>query len=183
MKQRFVLIVFLAIMSASCSSVSVKYDYDQSKDFSRYKTYRWVDVNLPADALAKNPLIKNRVIEAVNKGLKEKGYTLTEGETADMAVVVHAGSKEKMQVTDWGTYGWYNPWWGPYGGQVDVSYYTEGTLVIDLVDMAEKELVWRGIATGTVQENPDPQKSQQRLDSIVAQILANFPPGKSKSQM
>ena len=44
-----------------------------------------------------------------------------------------------------------------------MSYYTEGTLVIDLVDMAEKELVWRGIATGTVQENPDLQKSQQRL--------------------
>ena len=61
-----------------------------------------------------------------------------------------------------------------------MSYYTEGTLVIDLVDMDEKELAWRGIATGTVQENPDPQKSQQRLDSIVAQILANFPPGKNK---
>jgi Domain of unknown function (DUF4136) len=180
MKYGLILVVFLAFILASCSSVSVKYDYDQSKNFSKYKTYRWVDVNLPADALAKNPLIKKRVIEAVNKGMTEKGFTLSESDTADLAVVVHAGSKEKMQITDWGTYGWYNPWWGPYGGQVDVSYYTEGTLVIDLVDMADKELAWRGLATGTVSENPDPEKSQQRIDSIVTQILTNFPPVKRK---
>ena len=72
--------------------------------------------------------------------------------------------------------GWYDPWWGPYGGTTTVSYYEEATLVVDLVSWEQKELAWRGMATGTVKENQDAEEQQERLNGIVAKIFATYPP-------
>ena len=67
-----------------------------------------------------------------------------------------------------------------YGGrQIDVYQYTQGTLVIDIVDAKTKTLVWRGSATGTVDgQQRSPEEMQQRVNNVVAQIMANFPPKK-----
>lgn len=41
--------------------------------------------------------------------------------------------------------GYYDPWMGyGYGTTTQVSQYTEGTINIDLVDMAQKRMVWEG---------------------------------------
>lgn len=174
---KFFMVNLFIFLIASCSSVSTTYDYDPAEDFSKLKTYSWFEGQIPGDALAENPLIQKRVKEAIDKELAAKGYELKEGVDVDFIVVTHAGTKERMQVTDWGSYGWYHPWWGPYGGRTDVSYYKEGSLVIDIVNAKEKELSWRGIGTKTIEPAPtDPQKAQAKIDQIVMKILANFPP-------
>jgi Domain of unknown function (DUF4136) len=170
--------VLLAVLVA-CSSMSVKHDYDQTNDFTKYKTYAWTEKQMPDDQLAKNPLVQKRVQAAVDATLASKGYTaVTQQEEADFIVVAHAGVKERMRIQDWGRYGWYDPWWGPYGGRVEVTYYEEGTLVIDIVDAKEKQLVWRGTGTGIVKQYQKPEKMQKDIDQDVVRILADFPPGK-----
>jgi hypothetical protein len=168
-------VLWLALQA--CSSVSVKHDYDRGVDFQAYKTYAWSETEMPDDELAKNPLVKKRVQLAVDKVLGSKGYSLTETDQADFVVVAHAGIKERMRIQDYGRYGWYDPWWGPYGGRVDVSYYEEGTLVIDIVDAKKKELVWRGTATGIVRKYAKPEKMQEDINEDAGKILAGFPPG------
>ena len=172
-----VLLILLAVL-VSCSSMSVKHDYDSETDFSKYRTYAWMEQSLPGDELAKHPLIQKRVKVAVDETLASNGYTLTDLGEADFVVVIHAGVKERIRIQDWGHHGWYDPWWGPYGGRVDVSYYEEGTLVIDVVDAKEKELVWRGMGTGIMRQYAKPEKMQKDIDQDVAKILAAFPPGK-----
>jgi hypothetical protein len=171
-------VVMLLMFLASCSSLSVRYDYDREADFRKYGTYAWSEQEVPGDDLVRNPLIQKRVHSAVDESLASKGYTLSEFDQADFIVVVHAGIKERMRVQDWGRYGWYHPWWGPYGGRVDVSYYEEGTLVIDIVDAKKKELVWRGTGTGIVKRYARPEKIQKDIDQDVTRILAAFPPGR-----
>jgi hypothetical protein len=170
----------LLLVLASCSSVSVKYDYDKATDFHTYKTYAWSAREIPHDALAQNPLMKKRVRLAVDETLGAMGYSLTEQDQADFVVVIHAGVKERMRVQDYGRYGWYDPWWGPWGGRVEVSYYEEGTLVIDVVDAEKKELVWRGMGTGIVRKYAKPEKMQKDIDEDVTKILANFPPERGR---
>lgn len=181
---QFLTASLIVLFIFSCSSISVKYDYDREYDFSTFKTYRWAsgkEIN-PQDELTKYPLVLKRIQTSVDNELAAKGLKkVGEGEDFDVVILVHAGSKERMQVTQTGGYGgyggWYDPWWGPYGGQTQVSYYEEATLVIDIVSWEKKELAWRGMATGTVQENPNAEKQQKRLDGIVAKIFANYPPG------
>ena len=50
----------------------------------------------------------------------------------------------------------------------------EGTLTIDLVDRAAKELVWRGSIAATIKE--DPEKLHKQIESLVEKILKNYPP-------
>jgi hypothetical protein len=166
----------------ACSTVTIKSDFDPEYDFSKFKTYRWAtdDEWNPNDELSKYPLVKKRAMAAIDKALAAKGFTRVEGkDAADVVMVIHAASKERMQVHNTGGgyyHGWYDPWWGPYGGTTTVSYYEEATLVVDMVSWKTKELAWRGMATGTVKQNQNAAEQQQRLDDIAMQIFANYPP-------
>ena len=171
----------------SCSSVTVKTDYDPGTDFSQFKSFKIYDGKpVEGDELAKHPLVQKRVYASVEAKMQEKGYTLHQGEgDPDIFIVVHAGSKEKIQVTNWGGnygpyggYGWYGHRWGPYGGGTDVYQYEETTLVLDIVDMPEKEMVWRGYGSGIVKQYSDEEDRRAQIDLYVGKILNDFPPGK-----
>jgi hypothetical protein len=158
--------------------MTVKYDYDHEYNFDELKTYRWVTQNEadPNGLLAKNTIVAKRIRTAVDNELQAKGLTKVE-ENADLAVNIYGGVKERMQIhTHRGRYGWYDPWWGPYGGYTDVSYYEEGTMVIDIISLKTKELAWRGIGTGILKDYSNHEKMQQDIDAAVAQIMAKYPP-------
>jgi hypothetical protein len=160
-----------------CASVSVKTDYDQSVDFSGFKTYNWdSDHAIRGDTLAREPILRKRIKNAVDQVLQSKGFRLEPSGAVDFTVVIHAGVEERMRVNYWGTSGWYDPWWGPYGGHVDVSYYTQGTLVIDVVDADTRELAWRGLGEGLVREYSDNEKREADIRNTVTEILKSFPP-------
>ncbi|MDH3673818.1 MAG: DUF4136 domain-containing protein [Gammaproteobacteria bacterium] len=179
------LLIGLAIFSSGCSSVSVRTDYDPEYDFSTFKTYRWANANElnPDDVLAKNPLAYKRVQDAVNNTLEEKGRTLVESDDADFVVHAHAGVKERIQVYNTGFYGgyggWYDPWWGSYGG-TNISHYEEGTLVIDIIHWENKKLAWRGTGAAILSGYRDSERMQKNIDAMVAKTMADFPPGAAK---
>jgi hypothetical protein len=174
--------VLVASLLIQCSSVTVKTDFDPEYDFATFKKYRWAnaqEIN-PDDELAKNPLIYKRVQAAVNEELNAKGLELTEGEDFDFVMLAHAGVKERQQVHQTGGYhgGWYDPYWGPYGGQTHVSYYEVGTLVLDVVHWENKELAWRGMGSSMLEDYDDQEKVTQYINNWVGKIMAEFPPKK-----
>ncbi|NOQ46004.1 MAG: DUF4136 domain-containing protein [Desulfobulbaceae bacterium] len=181
----FLLLVFMLLVCSGCSSVHVTYDYDNAVDFSSIRTFAWKDVQVQEDALAENPLLKKRIMTSIEAYLLSRGYTVATSEKTDVYIAIHAGMKEKMQVTNWGgrrgyySDPWYDPWWGrgSYGGRVDVRYYTEGTLIVDIVDRIRKELIWRGLGTGLVHTYTSREKMQKSIDEYVSEILNRFPPG------
>jgi len=173
---------FTMVLLVACSSTSFTTDHDPEINFSSYKTYAWYTGEMPADdALSANPLVQKRVASGVDKALQAKGYAQATSEDFDFVVIIHAGTKEKTQVTNYGYggygYGRYGGGWGGYGGQTDVYQYDETTLVIDLVDSEKKELAWRGTATGVVKDYSSQEKRQEGIDKVVARILRDFPPG------
>ena len=192
MKLSLIIILSVFILSLiGCSSIKYSTDFDSTQDFGKYKTYRFANVNEvdPDDYLTQYPLIKKRVITAINDDFKAKGFELVES-GPDFVVLLAAGSKERMQVTNTGGYG-YGGWYGGYrgyggmgyGGSTHVSYYEEGTLIIDIIDWEEKELSFRGTATGTLSKSDKtPEESQADIDELVENILAKFPPGQGNQE-
>ena len=72
---------------------------------------------------------------------------------------------------------WYGYRVGGWGGpQTYVRDYDEGTLLIDVIDPATMQLLWRGSGTGVVDPQASPEKREQRINEAVEQILADFPP-------
>jgi hypothetical protein len=54
-----------------------------------------------------------------------------------------------------------------------VSYYTVGTLIVDILDAKTKKAVWHGTAAGTVTN--DAADVQLKIDEAARQMFQNFP--------
>jgi hypothetical protein len=72
--------------------------------------------------------------------------------------------------------------WPAYADQTTVTQYKEGTLNIDVVDVARKQLVWEGVVTESVtQKTLD--NIQLAIDTAVAAAFAKYPiPGPTKAK-
>lgn len=169
--------ILLAVLSG-CSSLTVNYDYDNNVDWTKFKTYAWMEgppsQSDPTSALPNTGLLEQRVHSSVKYEMEQRG--ITQGDDSDLLVVYHLGTQEKIQVTDWG-YRYSDYYWGYGGRQIDVNQFTEGSLVIDLIDAETKNLVWRGTGTGVVDKSQrTPEEMQARVDEVVNKVMKSFPP-------
>jgi len=178
MIRNILLVIFLTLITLGCSSVSVTSDYDTSVNFNDYKTFYVYSGILKDSKLESAPLVKKRVLEAAASELQKKGLTLTDSSKADFTVFALATTAEKMNVNTYG-YG-YGYGWGPYpyGRNIDVSYYTQGSLILDFVDDKKDQLIWRGIGTAVLEDRGTPQEREQYINDAVAKILDQYPPVK-----
>jgi len=92
-------------------------------------------------------------------------------------------SRRKVNVNQNNNYGYgfgWNPWMGNrMNNDIQVSQYTEGTLFVDFIDTAKKELVWQGIGTGAL-VTQSREKKEIRIKKFVKEIISRFPPGKQE---
>lgn len=173
---------------SACSSVPVTTDYDPEYRLSPTASYAWLDApKHQTDPFVDNDLLARRVHRAVDEQLAANGLRpVTDGKQPDLLVTYHVGAQEKMDIdtTDfYGYYGYYPCWhcWGPgpyYGGRdVWVRYYTEASLLIDIVDAKTKQLVWRGVADRRLPKFDDPAQRDAYVNETVRAIFQYFPPG------
>ncbi|RPI19444.1 MAG: DUF4136 domain-containing protein [Acidobacteria bacterium] len=160
----------------------VKYNFAPGTDFSKYKTYKWVEVE---GAVKPSPLVNDQIIQAVDSQLTAKGLTRTEDDKPSLLVCYQVAINEERQwnATSFGGYGGYGAYggyggWGGMGGSTTATSSTIkiGTLVLDMYDVEGKKHVWRGDATKTLNPSKNPQKNQERLQKGIAKLLKNYPP-------
>src|SRR5262245_22695399 len=130
----------LAVAVASAQKITT--EFDESKDFSKYKTFAVRDGQLNSRHPALNSeLAKKRIENEVERALTAKGLTRVSSGPSDLNVFFHFGSRPKVETEA------YPAGWRGLGTRVVRVPYSEGTLVIDLRDPSSRSLVWRGIAT------------------------------------
>jgi hypothetical protein len=164
----FFVVFALAGFVAGCApSITVRSDYHPGTNFSVYKTVTISDSKTELD-----PFIAERIRLAVAGQLAAKGISRVPSD-GDLTVHAHVRMRTDTTVSSWSG-GW---GYGYYGGNyVDVRNVRVGTLVVDLVDRAKGEAVWRGIAEGTVDQSATPQESEQHINAAVAKMFMEFPP-------
>ncbi|NIO41615.1 MAG: DUF4136 domain-containing protein [Burkholderiales bacterium] len=170
----FGLAVVLLFSTAAIAGVDV--DFDETIDFAKYKTYAW-----RAGTAAKDRLMQKRIENAVEGQLNAKGVSKREG-GPDLHVITHASGKTEkvVNVNNMGYAGYrWSGWnrWGPTS--VNVYEIETGTLIVDLLDASTNELVWRGVATKTLSENP--QKVAKLINKVVTKMFKKFPPKQATS--
>jgi Domain of unknown function (DUF4136) len=182
MKRIALLTVVLFVFGVSVAAAQdVRYDFDKEKDFSKYKTYRWVEIK---GADQPDGLTSKQIQAAIDAELATKGLTKTDAETADLYIGYQTAIGQEKQFTSYNT-GWgYGPGWGGgwYGGGGSTTTYGStstvyvGQLDLSMYDSANKQLVWRGVATKTLDPKAKPEKKQKNVTKAVAKLLKNFPP-------
>jgi hypothetical protein len=129
------------------------------------------------DPMLVNSITNRALRDYLVQGFQARGYIPVDS-NPDFAVAYYASTKEKLDVTYWDYgYAWEPYWWGGVGwGPVDptVTKYTEGTVILDVIDPRTKELLWRG--SGVARVSDDVQEYEQELRKTVMAILEKFPP-------
>ena len=187
MRKSIILSVALLVGSVTTTlAQDVRYNFAQGEDFSKYKTYKWVDVKGADHA---NELTAKQIKEAIDANLATKGLQKTDSDTADLYIDIQTAIGTEKQFTSYNT-GWgYGPGWGGgwygYGGGMNssttygsTSTIYVGQLGIDMYDSAKKELVWRGVASKTIDPKAKPEKQQKNITKAVTKLLKNYPPKK-----
>jgi hypothetical protein len=163
--------VLLAIFASLTAAQDVHTDYDKNVVFERFHTYSWGKVQTT------NPLWVSRIQSAVDKSLGEKGWQKVES-GGDVVVVAVGGTKNAQEYQTFydGMGGW--RWRGFGETTTTVETYKVGTLVVDLYDGSNKQLVWRGTSSDTLSDNPE--HNEKNLDKAVDKMFKKFPPPPKK---
>lgn len=164
------LFAFGMLFAHGARAQKITMEFDQSIDFSKYKTFAIRDGQLNSRNPALNsPLVKKQIEADIQNDLTAKGLTLVTSGPADLNVRYTFGAARKTEIEAYPA-GWYG-----FGTRYVRVPYAEGTLVIDLRDPTTRSLVWRAIAA---EEKSDATKIQGKLDDMVKKSIDKYPPKK-----
>ena len=158
----FVYFILLATILTSCSSIKVVTDYDKKATFNNYKTYAFYKKGIKSVALS--DIDKKRILTAIETQLKNKGLTRS-SEHPDLLVNIATNAERHFDynVTVTG-----NP-----------VKYTKGEITIELIDYADKKLVWQGTASGILNylNTKDVVGNKEiQIKEFVSEIMTKYPP-------
>jgi len=177
---RLVIALGCVLVAACESGPTIRADGDPSVDFTAYKTFGFFD-QLSTDKSKYATMLTGRLKDATRAELTKRGYT--EAPSPQLLVNFSTNVENRTEVNSTGSsasYGFYGyragmyGAWGGYPQDVYTTHYQQGTLAIDMVDSAKKQLVWQGIAqarlTKTMLDNPG-----AAIGSVVADIFEKYP--------
>ncbi len=170
--------LWMAGIAGCASKPEIRADTDPSADFSAYKTFGFFD-DLATNRSQYSTMITSRLKDATRRQLQMRGYREVERDP-QLLVNFNTNVESLTEMHGAPTTGFYGyragmyGAWSSYPADVYTTQYKQGTLAIDVVDAAKKQLVWQGIAQARLTEkmmhNPTPA-----IDSIVADIFAKYP--------
>ncbi len=182
------LTLVLAASMACGGGLKINTDYNQMIDYSQFETYAFMPVE---DRLDENELIAARIRNAISTNVEDGGFRkVDDAGRADLLVAWHLMLDDKFSVTTtgggyyggaygrgyWGRYGYGGGGYGMSTSYTTVNEWTEGTLVIDVIDRDKDILIYRATAESKIRENVDPQERTERINDVVARMMADFPP-------
>jgi hypothetical protein len=176
------MIALSVLALGTASAQDVRYNFDKNTDFSKFKTYKWVEIK---DAAKVNELMDKDIKSAIDTELATKGLTKVDGDDANLYIGYQGGVGTEKQFTSYNSSWGYGPGWyggGWYGGpssstttgQTSTIYI--GQLAVDMYDSANKDLVWRGVASKTIDPKAKPEKQQKNLAKAMQKLFKNYPP-------
>lgn len=181
-----ILAAFLIALWSGCSSkITISSDYDKNTDFTPYKSYSFYGWAKGSDKII-NDITKKRLEDAVANELAKRGISYLEsgGELTVSLFIQFDRQQGVTAYTDYygrSPYG-YGPGWGWGYGYTTTRYqeydYLTGTLVIDIFDHQQKKLIWQGVGSKTVDENPN--NREYGINKAVRGIMSKYPIKPSK---
>jgi Domain of unknown function (DUF4136) len=162
------LVVALLLATAgTLAAQDVRYNFMPRTDFSKYRTYKWVNIGRAHPDQITDAEIK----QSVDSQLASKGLIKTDSDKTDLYIGYQTAVRQETQWDAWGSRAF-----GMGTGSWTSSTISVGTLVLDIYDPATKQLVWTGSATKTIDTGSNHEKHMEKLDKAIAKLLRNYPP-------
>jgi len=163
----------LGFAAGPAAAQDVNYNFDQDTDFSKFKSYKWVDIKSVQQV---DYITAREMAFVIDAELAKKGLLKTDSDYADLYIGYQTALSRQ---TPWMAYhdGWgYGPGWG--GGLATLSQASirAGQLDLDMYAATEKKLVWRGAVSNAVDLNLNLEGSEKNIQKFAEKLLKNYPP-------
>ena len=155
-----VLGILLGLLVVSAAAQTVQSDFDRTFRFSNLKTFGFA-VQKRADTLN-----DGRIRTGLETQLRANGFRM-ETERPDFVIAYYVTSKDRLNVQDYS----FGPprLWG--SRDIRVNQYSEGTLMVDFIDVKTNQVVWRGRATGALELKDVDKKITKSTEKLVKQFM------------
>lgn len=142
-----------------CAAQEIRFDYDVKADFSRYKTYLWIDCERPANS----KLNHEAVIAMVNRRLAVIGLIRVDKQQADLYLSYRGEIEDcvSYEVDNFSN-----------GGTIERKH-QEATLTLKLIEATTSRLIWVGRGTYTLSNKP--ADNGRRIHHAITKILKKYP--------
>jgi Domain of unknown function (DUF4136) len=142
-------------------------------EFTKYHNYKWVPID---GAVQPNQIVDAQIKRSIDSQLGTKGLSKTDGEKADLLIGYQVSIDQEKQWNAYGMGGGVR--WGGGMATAQQSTISTGTLVLDMYDPSNKQLVWTGRVSKTLDPSANQGKKQKNLDKATQKLLKAFPPKK-----
>jgi hypothetical protein len=173
------LICLVLLIVSSAVSQDVRYNFDSTTNFSKFKTYKWVTMMSEAPI---DKLTDEQIKATLDSALARKGLTKVDSDNANLFIgyqtTEHISEKFASFSPGW-TVG---PGWAAGGLSSGVtaggksSDIYKGELAVDMYDPANQHLIWRGVASKSLDPKAPAEKRQKSLDKAVSKLMKDYPP-------
>lgn len=166
-------LLLLLGIATTVEAQRVSIDYNRHANFAGYKTFSWIK----RPYYRPDPLMEQRIVDAVNATLTSKGWQpVPEG--GDVCIALHMTTREEHTLeTLYSGFGGRRAWHfgSGFGTAIRTDHpYQVGGLLVDMFDGQSGQLIWRGVATEALSENPD--KDTKKLERAAEKLFKGFPP-------
>ena len=171
--KRTALLLLLGLAAVRAAAQDASYNFDQDTDFSRFKSYKWVDIKSVQQV---DYATTRQITFAIDAELAKKGLLKTDSDQADLYVGYQTALSRQ---TAWMAYrdGWgYGPAWGGGLASMAEASIHAGELDLDMYATTEKKLVWRGAVSNAVDLNLNLPGSEKKIQKFAEKLMNNYPP-------
>lgn len=178
--KRIALLVALVLGFAvgHAAAQEVTYNFDRDTDFSKFISYKWVDIKSVQQV---DYITTHQLTIVIDAELAKKGLLKTDSDYADLYIGYQTALSRQ---TLWMAYhdGWgYGPGWGGGLATIAEASIHAGQLDLDMYAVREKKLVWRGAVSNAFDFNLNLDRSETKIQKSVEKLLQNYPPTPSPS--
>lgn len=156
----------ICVVSSLAMAQQVSVNYNHEANFSQYHTYAWGSNNTNQIQNSILAQVAQQDIEAAmaNKGLQK----VPESQNPDVILTASGGEREQTSWNAWGMRGI-----GGGMGGISPEQNVVSTMVVSLYDTKARELIWRGIAQDTLNNNGN--KNQKEVQNAVNKMFKQWP--------
>lgn len=181
-RAKWALAILLLFPGLQLAAQKVKIDYDKTTDFSKFKTYAWVQGTPVMD-----PRLDTYIKKSLNDMFHHIGMTEASVTAADIVVTYHAAINTDLSVgtaldpTFAATGGVAVPGhsiWETAGGAA-AQHVNKGGLAFAILDRAANRPIWTGTAQHTVSDRPSERWDQ--VQKSLDKLFRTFPPVPQKT--
>ncbi len=166
----------LGFAAGHAAAQEVTYNFDRDADFSKFFSYKWVDIKSEQQV---DHLTAQQITIVIDDELAKKGLFKTDSDYADLYIGYQTALSRQ---TLWMAYrdGWgYGPRWGGGLASIAEASVHAGQIDLDIYAAAEKKLVWRGAVSNAFNLGLSLGSNETKIQKSAEKLLQNYPPNRS----